>query len=69
MLLVGLAVERILDLGLEVSDETLVTVAGGLVGLYTMWQGAHRAQTSRAAVATAARKAAEALSQRPKPKS
>ena len=61
LLLGALAVERVFDLGLDVSDETLVTVAGGLIGLYVTWQGYHRAQTSRAAVKTAARQAAEEL--------
>lgn len=66
-LLGALTLERIFDLGLDVSDETLVVVAGGLVGLYVIWQGYHRSETSRAAVRTAARKAAEELLQRPKP--
>lgn len=62
LLLSVLALERILDLGLDVSDETLVLTAGGLVGLYTLWNGYHRAQTSKAAIQTAARRAAlEAL--------
>ena len=62
LLLTALALERILDLGLDVSDETLVITAGGLVGLYSLWNGYHRAQTSKAAMLTAARRAAlEAL--------